>query len=278
MSKALPPRSGKPGLSQWFTAAWASELLIERHFPNLDCNDIMCEPSCGTGSFLGAIPLHVPAFGVELDPELAQIARERTGRPVIEGDFATVDLEFRPTAIIGNPPFSTKVVERFIARAAEILPEGGRMGLILPSFVFQTSRRLARWAETWSIEHEALPRDLFPELSKPLAFLLFSKDARRSLVGFALYREMASLKELKPAVRDTLARAVGGSAWEKAVSDVLQALGGEGELAEIYAAMGSKRPTANPYWREQTRKVLQQSFRRVGDGRWALPNPMLAAA
>jgi hypothetical protein len=51
---------------------------------------------------------------------------------------------------------------------------------------------------------------------------------------------------------------------------VFERLGGEADLADIYQAMGRRRPTANQFWREQTRKVLQQSFRRTGEARWAL--------
>jgi site-specific DNA-methyltransferase (adenine-specific) len=274
----LPKRSGDPKLSQWFTPAWAAEDLIEQYFPDLDAGDLMLEPSCGTGAFLGAVPAHVPAVGIEIDPILADEARRNTGRRVIEGDFTTVDLDFQPTAIIGNPPFVVDAIEAFIHRAKEILPSGGRMGLLLPVYAFQNSGRLTRWAEDWSIRQDALPRDLFPNLSRPISFLLFSKDAKKSLVGFALYRETASVKEMRNDVRELLARAVGQSAWKRVVAEVLQALGGEADLAEIYGAMSARRPTANPHWREQTRKVLQKAFRRIGEGRYGLPLPEMMEA
>lgn len=272
------PVSGNPLLHQYFTAVWVAEALIERHFANLDSNDFVVEPSCGTGAFLGAIPRHVPAIGVEIDPELAKLASANTGREVIQGDFPAVEFDCQPTAIVGNPPFATDDIERFIAKAGSILPRGGRMGLILPAYAFQTSSRLARWAEDWSIQQEALPRDLFPGLSKPLAFLLFSKDARKSLIGFALYLEAAENKMLPKSVRETLARAVGQPAWKTCLTEILQAFGGEANLSEIYQAVGPRRPTKTQFWREQTRKVLHESFKRVGDGRWALPDDLRRAA
>lgn len=267
----LAPRAGNADLDQWFTPAWAAEALIARHFPGLDSGDLVLEPSCGAGAFLGAIPASVPAIGIEIDPGFAAAARAATGRRVIEGDFRTVDLDFQPSAIIGNPPFALATIEGFLARAHGLLPEGGRMGLILPAYAFQTSGRLTRWAERWSIISEALPRDLFPGLSKPLAFLLFSKDAKRSLVGFALYREQAAIKDMPARAREILARAVGRSAWKTCLAEILATLGGEAELEEIYRHLAPKRPTANPFWKEQARKALQQSFRRTGRGRWALP-------
>lgn len=48
---------------------------------------MVLEPSAGDGRFLMAVPDHVPAFGVEIDPALAPIAARNSGRQVIQGDF-----------------------------------------------------------------------------------------------------------------------------------------------------------------------------------------------
>lgn len=69
-------------LCQWFTPAWLAEALVERHFSRLDAADLVLEPTCGAGAFLRAIPAHVPAIGVEIDPALAAAARA-TGREVL---------------------------------------------------------------------------------------------------------------------------------------------------------------------------------------------------
>src|SRR3546814_2869563 len=50
------------------------------------------EPSCGTGSFLSAIPQHLPAYGVDIDPDIAAVAKANSGRQVIIGDFRSIEL------------------------------------------------------------------------------------------------------------------------------------------------------------------------------------------
>jgi 16S rRNA A1518/A1519 N6-dimethyltransferase RsmA/KsgA/DIM1 with predicted DNA glycosylase/AP lyase activity len=120
-------------LGQHFTPAWVAEALVERHFSRLGADDLVIEPSCGTGAFLCALPDDVPAIGVEIDPWIAQVARDITGREVILGDFQTVQINARPTAIIGNPPFNLQVIDGFLTRAFTMLPENGQVGLILPA-------------------------------------------------------------------------------------------------------------------------------------------------
>lgn len=41
-------------------------------------------------------------------------------------------------------------------------------------------------------------------------------------------------------------------------------------VTEIYEYVVDRRPTRNPAWREQVRKVCQQHARRVGHGRYML--------
>src|SRR3546814_16205788 len=92
------------------TPLYAAERLVERHFPDLGAKDLVLEPSCGIGAFLRAIPATTSAIGVEIDPERAAIARKRSGRPVITGDFCSVHIYARPTAILGTPPDRKSVV------------------------------------------------------------------------------------------------------------------------------------------------------------------------
>lgn len=110
-------------LGQFFTPAWAAEALVEQHFGDLTLCDTLLEPSCGPVAFLSALPDHVPALGVEIDPELAGRAKVNTGRAVLVGDFTEIELPVRPTAIIGNPPFRLTTIEAFLRRARPLLPE-----------------------------------------------------------------------------------------------------------------------------------------------------------
>lgn len=66
-------------LGQFPTPAWAAEALVRENLADLSSNDFVLEPTCGPGRFLAAVPAHVEAVGVEIDPVLAQQARTATG-------------------------------------------------------------------------------------------------------------------------------------------------------------------------------------------------------
>jgi site-specific DNA-methyltransferase (adenine-specific) len=258
--------------NQYPTPIWMAEALVDRHFADLDSRDMVVEPSCGPGGFLQAINQHVPAIGVEIDPALAEEARRRTGRTVLTGDFTTIALDVEPTAIIGNPPFQVSLIERFMDRAHGLLPEGGRMGFILPAYFFQLSRRVMDYRERWSIRCEMLPKDGFSErMKQPLVFALFSKDAQRTLVGFALYREASEINGLHKHFRELLRQGRPyRSAWRAVVEAALELMGGEATLRQVYDIVSGRKPTDNQHWREKVRQILQQHFVRTGPARYAL--------
>lgn len=262
-------------LGQYPTSVWVAEALIERHFARLCKHDIVLEPACGPGAFLGAVPEYVPAIGVEIDPQVADIARASTGRSVITGDFRTVALDFTPSVILGNPPFDLKVVDGFLSRAWQLLPEGGRVGFILPAYAFQTAARVASYADQWSIEQEFIPRNVFEGLSLPIVFAQFVKDFKRTLVGFALYREAADVQRLPSPYRAALS-AGHGPVWVRVIEEALARLGGVADLREIYGEVEGYRPTRTKFWREQIRKVVRASekFKCVSAGRYALNGPV----
>lgn len=257
-------------LGQYPTPVWVAEALVEQYFSDLGAGDLVLEPSCGPGSFLEAIPATVPALGVEIDPELAETARRNTGREVITGDFTHVGLAIRPTAVIGNPPFRTRIIDRFLERAHGMLPEGGRVGFVLPAYCFQTASRVAGYARQWGIEQTMLPRNIYPGLQCPLCFAIFSKDRRRALVGFALYRETDAVKRLPADYQRLFAEPGQGSVWARVIEQALVELGGEGNLQAIYERIEGARPTPNPFWREQVRKVARRHFPRSAPGCYRL--------
>jgi len=264
---------------QWFTPVWAAEALFATHFGHLGEGDLVLEPTCGTGNFLKAVPAHVRALGVELDPVLAEAARRATGRPVITGDYTHVDLPDDPTAVIGNPPFDMDVVDAILDRCHAILPPGGKAGLILPAYAFQTASRVVAYARRWSLEQEMIPRNLFRNMMKPLCFAVFSKDGIGNLRGFALYRELHDVNSMDKWVSQELS--VGRSPWKSVVSKVVSDMGGVADLADIYRAVAPRRPTDNKWWQAKVRQTLNRSgaFKRVGDARWALAEaPATAAA
>ena len=224
------------GLGQYPTPVWLAEAVVERYFSDLNASDCVLEPTCGEGHFLQAIPAHVAAYGVEIDPAKAAEARVRTGRQVITGDILTVPLDIMPTAIIGNPPFDSVLIQQLLARAHELLPDGGRCGLLLPAYLFQTASRVMEYAEKWSMQQEMIPRNVFEGLSKPLIFTVFSKDAKRTLVGFVLPRGRfgSATQEAGTGVLD---RAHSMSVWRQVVDAALADLGGEASVSQIYAAL-----------------------------------------
>ncbi len=268
--------SRQKSLGQYPTPVWVAEALIEHHFPDLDSGDLVLEPSCGRGNFLQAIPRHVPAVGVEIDALLADEARERTGRTVLTGDFAEVPITFEPTQIIGNPPFSAASIDRFLDRAHTLLPDGGRVGFILPAFIFQTARRVAEYGDKWSLFAEMIPRNIYHELRLPLVFALLTKDQKRIMVGFALYREAADIQALDKAARETLVNASSGvPVWRALVANALEALGGSASLEQVYRHIEGRRPGTNRFWKEKIRQTLYRnpaSFTSDGHGGYRLVN------
>lgn len=262
-------------LGQYMTPDWAAEALVARYFGDLTSADQVLEPSCGRGAFLRALPAHVPGVGVEIDADLAAIARSSSGRPVIVGDFRMVDLAMRPTAIIGNPPFFVRVIEDFLARADALLDDDGRVGFILPAYTFQTSNTAVRIAERWRVQQDMLPRDLFPNLTQPLCFAMLRKGRERGLVNFALYYEHAAVQRLQTRYRALLASGE-GSAWAAVTRAALEAVGGRATLTRLYAEIEGHRPTTNPWWKPKVRQQVQRLAVRVGAGEWALPESIAA--
>jgi len=255
-------------LDQYPTPAWVAEALLRQHFSDLDSRDIVCDPTCGPGRFLQAVPEHVGAFGVELDPTLATYAQKLTGRMVVTGDIREVDWPEKPTAFVGNPPFQTRLIDEILARAHDVLPNEGRVGLILPCYALQTAARVVRYNEQWSISQEMIPRNIYPGLSKPLLFALFRKNAKRTMVGFSLYHEAAHILKLPRAIQEALVQ--GPATWTEVVLQSLHEHGGEATLRQIYEFVASRRPSANPHWKEQVRKVCQMKAVRTGKGRYTL--------
>lgn len=254
-------------LGQYPTPTWAAQAIVNTHLSDLTENDYLVEPSCGPGRFLQAFPDEVRVTGVEIDPELAQMARELTGRHVITGDFTTTELPDRPTVIIGNPPFATKTIEAFLDRAHYLLDRDGRVMFILPAYFFQTARRVVRYSEQWSMTQEMIPRNIYYGLKHPLTFATFRKDQKRMMIGFGLYHEMAYLQSLPKETREAMCD--GPATWGELVAEAIERMGGEAHLREIYDYVAERRPTPNPHWREQVRKVCQTKARRTARGRYA---------
>lgn len=261
---------------QYMTPAWFCEMLYDAHFGNLTERDMLWEPGCGTGACLAAVPAHVPAFGTEIDPQLAAIAARRTGRRIIVGDICDCPLPENLSAVFGNPKFELRLVERLLQRCAAVMPEGSKCGLILPTYVFQTSATIVRLNQKWTIAQEMIPRDLFnrpTQMQRSLLFALFTRDNAPRLVGLRGYKETSEVRALDEERQRLLDESFQGprSVWREVFGSVLRELGGEASLAEVYHVVEGRRPTETAHWKEQLRKVAAQHFERRERGRYALP-------
>ena len=270
----------KSSLNQYFLPPWAAELIYDRELSHLNRHDLVLDVGSGTGNTLAAIPAHVPAVGVEIDPALAAIARQRTGRPVLCDDFTTMPLPNGLTALFGNPPWVIPDVDALLARAGDVLPERGKCVFVLPSYSLNSSKRVLRWNRLFTLEQKALPRSLFPGLERPVIMLSFTRSARPVLIGFELYPEFFAIQKMPKAVRDILNHEVAGprGVWRRVADYALAMLGGEADLDTVYQVVEPRRPTPNPNWKEQLRKVLQDErhFRRTARGRYAKTHPAAA--
>lgn len=262
-------------LDQWMTPDWAAVELVERYFGDLTLCDQVIEPSCGDGAFLRALPSHVPVTGIEVDAELAAVAKATSGRHVIIGDFLTAELPCAPAVILGNPPFRSSIVRAFLDRAWRLLPSGGRCAFILPAYTFQTASAVVDLNDRWGIRQDMLPRNLFERLRLPLCFAQFVKERHGRLIGFALYGEAQAVNRLERRYRALLA-AGQRSAWSAVTRAALEALGGCADLPAIYREIEGFRPTTNRFWQAKVRQTVQRIAVRVGPARWALPKEQAA--
>jgi adenine-specific DNA-methyltransferase len=258
-------------LDQFFTPSWAAEMIVRRHFADLGPRDCVAEPSCGDGRFLMAIPREVDAYGVEIDPIAAAAAVKNTGREVIVGNFMSAKLPRRPTVVLGNPPFSAEVIDGFIERCYHELDYGGRIGFLLPVYMFQTASRVVGYQRRWSISQELVPRNLFERLSCPLMFARFTKERQTVISGLFLYAETDAIASLKADIRTlVLGNDSTAHCWRDVVRLALEALGGRATLNQLYLAIENNRPTENKWWREKVRQIAGTYFVRVAAGEYAL--------
>jgi adenine-specific DNA-methyltransferase len=255
-------------LGQWFTPAWAAEELTADALGGYGRVGVI-EPSCGDGAFLSAVPRDLAAIGVEIDPRIAAAARLATGREVVCADFATADVTVPDLAVIlGNPPYSMPIIDAFVMRSHELLPEDGLCALLLPAHVLSTTSRVNRWAERFSIEQRMVPRSLFPRISLPLVWTRFVKSKRRTMVGFMLFDQQTDVESMPKSIRRALGKP---GTWREAVGLAIHSLGGEATLTEIYRAIEPRRPSGNAWWKPKVRQTCALYFERTGLHTFSLP-------
>ncbi|MDP3052922.1 MAG: N-6 DNA methylase [bacterium] len=158
---------------------------------NVNENDIIFDPACGTGGFLVSafdyVKNHINKtqldkfkenniFGIEQEPEVVSLAlvnmifRGDGKNNIIEGNCFAKKISKLATKVLMNPPFALKKDDekeyRFIDNALLQMEDNGLMFVILPSPIMFKGRQLKFWRENLLKNHtlEAvikLPEDLF---------------------------------------------------------------------------------------------------------------------
>lgn len=263
-------------LNAYFTPTWAAELLWDRFAAPLKPK-LVCEPSCGTGNMLQAIPEEIEAYGIEIHQDLARVAKTNTNRQVLLGSFLEVPLHPDTDLFFGNPPFNLDLIEGLLDRAARLCKTGTRFAMVLPAFAFQTASRVCRLNEKWTIGQTALPRNFFPGIREPLLFGEFSLDPKPFLINLFLYHETEKVRSLPKWLQEKLTGAhaqalsrKGG--WRVAAEAAVEYLGSRFSLKDLYSFFASpdSRPSSNQHWREKIRQTVARSgYRSLGDGFYA---------
>lgn len=263
-------------LGQYMTPRWAAELIVRERLGSLSTHDVVVDPSCGTGSWLHAIPSTARVLGVEIDPALAAIAGNDTGREVRLGDFLTIDLsDVEPTHFVGNPPYSAQTISAFLERTRSLLPEGGRAIYLLPAHTFSFARPTLNLLRGFDVTVQLVPRDLWPRLSFPAIIADLTKQRVARLVGLVLFEEAAALRSVRAAYRQIL-NAGRKPLWRDVLDLALEALGGEGSLSEIYQLVETCVPSTTPFWRDILRREAGEHAERVAPGRFRRRPPAAA--
>lgn len=110
---------------------------------------------------------------------------------------------------------------------------------------------------------------------KDKQFIYASKCSRshgsqiKELTKRAEHEQSCDVDHMKVDQRDLLTEGrPHKSAWRAVVDEVMQRLGGQAHLTEIYREIEPRRPTGNSWWREKVRQVLQSGYESLGNGRW----------
>lgn len=220
----------------YFTPLWAAELLWDKFMKPFDAK-LVCEPSCGTGSCLSIIPKEVEAYGCEIQSSLASIARKNSQREVIEGNFLEIEIKNGTTTFFGNPPFNMDFIQKMLQKISRESPSSN-CGFILPAYVLQTTNTVIQIANDWSIQPTLIPRNIFPGLSTPLIFALFTKEKEPVLENMFLYFEHNNYNQIPSWLREKLNQSKDlvkshSGGWKSAIQSAIQFLGST-DLNKIY--------------------------------------------
>lgn len=127
-------------MGQFFTPDSICQQIVEMF--SIAQDDLVCDPTCGKGSFLNYVPNIANAYGNELDNESYKIANYLFDKATITNDdicYYNPKVQF--DFIFGNPPFNLRLEYKgetknsqaiFFDKCAELLVPGGFVAAIVP--------------------------------------------------------------------------------------------------------------------------------------------------
>lgn len=104
-------------------ATWIRD-AVRKRCPNART---LLDVACGTGSHLAALQISFASEGVDSSPEFVNLARERTGAPVHQGDMDCLDLGKQFDAVIcmfSSIGYSTNLNDAIFSMARHLYPGG----------------------------------------------------------------------------------------------------------------------------------------------------------
>lgn len=167
---------------QFRTPRHIVDFMVEAVDPQQD--EVVADPACGSAGFLVSASDYRKSkgragteFGIEIDRTIARIALANTvfhgmsGGVIVHGDGLTQSLPSKPDVVLANPPFagavSTDVSARFasgsnktellfVEAIANLLSEGGRAAVVVPSGVITGGNGAAKYVRRLLVEANAL--------------------------------------------------------------------------------------------------------------------------
>lgn len=221
-----------------------------------DAGPRLLEPACGDGAILRFLATHGTATGIELFPQEATAARERTGATVVVGDFFRwlgPDRHGKFDGVAGNPPYirfgsweeqyreaafdlmraqgltPTRLTNAwlpFVVASLVAVRDGGKVGLVVPAELLQVgyaAQLRAYLVDTCSDVTVVAFRELvFPGILQEVVLLLAVKGMGPASIRTVEVRNGSHLDEVTLDGAATRAPLHGTEKWTKYFLDTAQ--------------------------------------------------------
>jgi type I restriction-modification system DNA methylase subunit len=137
-------------------------------YASIGKEDIVLEPSAGSGNLLNGIDRDIFTHYCELNPDMAADLQENFPEFRFMGhDFMETELNPIYTRIIANPPFTKNQYCAHIRRMYDLLAPGGRLVAIAPiGYTFASNgpqKKFREWLYDLDVAEHSLPKGTFKE-------------------------------------------------------------------------------------------------------------------